>query len=54
MSDSNQGHIGRPVVRIYYDENRRLVRKTYDLDLAEPKRQDRLVVEVEPYIPIQE
>lgn len=47
--DANIGHIGRPAVRICYDENARSLSQTYDIDLSEAKHQNILVVQVLEY-----
>ena len=52
ISDSNVGHLARPIVRVC--AMGRSLRKPYDINLSEPKYQDRLVVEVDPYLPFPE
>ena len=49
ISDPNIGHIGRPVVRIYLDEEGNPKAKPNDVDLAEAGHQHRLVVQVSEY-----
>ncbi len=50
VSNANLGHIGRPIVRICTDENAQPLNEPYDIDLAQPKHQHLLVVEVDPYL----
>ena len=49
VSDSNPGFIGRPTVRICYDDGGRPLREPYDLSLAQPENQGRMVVQVVDY-----
>ena len=49
VSDSNIGHIGRPIVRICFDEEAREVTKPFDLDLSHPRNQRQLVTKVMEY-----
>ena len=49
VSDANLGLIGRPTVRIIYDEDRGKVRKPYDLNLSEVQYQHKLIAEVLDY-----
>ena len=49
VSDSNLGFIGRPTVRICFDEEGRALREPYDANLAYPENQGRLVVQVMEY-----
>ena len=49
VSDANIGHIGRPTVRVCYDELQNPVKEPYDLDLSDPEYQDRLVEHVLEY-----
>ena len=49
VSDANLGHIGRPVVRVCFDDEQREVAEPYDLDLSDPDHQDRLVSQVMDY-----
>ena len=49
VTDSNIGHVGRPVVRICYDKNLTQLRQTYDLDLSKTEYQSITVVEVMEY-----
>ena len=49
VSDSNLGLIGRPIVRICFDEEGRPVRAPYDTNLADLENQGRLVVQVMEY-----
>ena len=46
ISDSNLGHIGRPMVRICFDERSRNLKEPYDLDLSLPENQGRMIVQV--------
>lgn len=46
VSNSNVGQIGRPMVRICYDQRHRAVQEPYDIDLSTPEYQDRLVVQI--------
>ena len=46
VSDSNLGYVGRPTVRICYDEGGRPLREPYDLSLAQQGNQGRMVVQV--------
>ncbi len=48
ISDSNVGHIARPIVRVCAMGSS--LRKPYDINLSEARYQDRLVVEVDPYL----
>ncbi|MEE8442244.1 MAG: HD domain-containing phosphohydrolase [Dehalococcoidia bacterium] len=49
VSDANLGHVGRPVVRVCYDENQTAVNSPYDVDLSRIENQSRLVVQVLEY-----
>lgn len=49
VSDPNYGHIGRPVVRICYNQRGRELADPYDVDLAEPENQDTLIVRMMEY-----
>ena len=49
ISDANLGFIGRPTVRIIYDENQGKVSKPYDVDLSNIAYQHKLVIEVLDY-----
>ena len=49
VSDSNIGHIGRPIVRICFDVNAREVLKPFDLDLSHPGNQRQLITKVMEY-----
>lgn len=51
VSDSNQGHIGRPIVRICSKGGERIVRRPYDINLSHARYQDTMIVEVDPYLP---
>lgn len=44
ISEPNVGHVGRPVVRICYDNTGTAQPRPYDLDLSEPENQGKLVV----------
>ncbi len=45
VSDSNLPFIGRPVVRICVDKDRKSLKDPYDIDLADTKYQSKLVVQ---------
>lgn len=49
VSNANLGHIGRPTVRICYDQHQRPVQEPYDIDLSHQDYQNRLVVQVLDY-----
>lgn len=49
VSDANLGFIGRPVVRMCTTDEGKPLDEPYDLDLAEPENQDRLVASVMDY-----
>lgn len=49
VSDSNLGFIGRPTVRICFDEEGRPLREPYDTNLADSENQGLLVVQVMEY-----
>lgn len=49
ISNSNLGHIGRPTVRICVDEENHQLKEPFDLDLAMPENQGRLIVQVVDY-----
>ncbi len=49
ISDANLGFIGRPKVRIIYDEEAQPVKNPYDIDLRVPGHQKLLIVEVLAY-----
>ncbi len=51
ISNANLGHIGRPVVRICFDAKSRIVRRPYDINLAEAQYQRRLIIAVDPFLP---
>lgn len=46
ISNCNLGHIGRPTVRICFDERSRQIKEPYDMDLSMPENQGRLIVQV--------
>ena len=50
--DANLGHIARPVVRVCPSGNNG--RRLYSINLSEAAYQDRLVVEIDPYLPLPE
>ena len=52
ISDANVGHIARPTVRVCAVGTR--TKKPYDMNLSQSRYQDRLVVEVDPYLPVPE
>lgn len=49
VSSANLGHVGRPKIRIIYDEDSVPVKTPYDIDLRDPDHRDKLVVEVLGY-----
>ena len=49
VTDSNIGSVGRPIVRIVYDENSNAVQDPYDLDLRVAEHQQTLIVEALAY-----
>ncbi len=49
VSDANLGYIGRPKVRIIYNEKSEVVKSPYDIDLKENGQQNKVVVEVLGY-----
>lgn len=49
ISNANLGHIARPIVRVC--AMGRKLRKPYEINLSQARYQDRLVVEVDPYLP---
>lgn len=46
ISNSNLGHVGRPTIRICFDERSRQIREPYDLNLSMPENQGRMIVQV--------
>ncbi len=48
ISDSNVGHIARPIVQVCAMGSN--LKKPYGINLSEAKYQNRLVVEVDPYL----
>lgn len=52
--NGNSGHIARPVIRICTERWVGVVAKPYDLDLFESWNQARLIVEVDPSMPLDE
>ena len=54
ISDANLGHIGRPVVRVCFDSESGILAKPYEMNLAEPKHQHRLVETVDAHLPLLE
>lgn len=46
ISNCNLGHVGRPTIRICFDERSRQIKEPYDLDLSQPENQGRLIVQV--------
>ena len=50
VSDANLGHIGRPVVRVCFNRSAGMLAEPYDIDLAQPRHQRCLIVEVDPYL----
>ncbi len=49
VSSANIGQVGRPKIRIIYDEASQAVKTPYDLDLRDPDHRDKLVTEVLGY-----
>ena len=49
ISDTNPGAIGKPVVRVIYDEDSGKVSKPYDIDLSQVDYQHKLITEVMDY-----
>lgn len=49
VSDANLGHVGRPKVRICYDDEEKVVDEPFDVDLSLDENQDRLVLSVLEY-----
>jgi HD-GYP domain-containing protein (c-di-GMP phosphodiesterase class II) len=49
ISDAHLGFVGRPMVRIIYDEDADPVKNPYDIDLRTREHQQKLVVEVLAY-----
>jgi HD-GYP domain-containing protein (c-di-GMP phosphodiesterase class II) len=49
VSNANLGFIGRPTVRVIYDENQGRVNKPYDLDLSKIDYQHKLIIEIMDY-----
>ena len=54
ISDANLGHIGRPVVRVCFNSESGTLAKPYDMNLAEPRHQHRLVETVNAHLPLLE
>ena len=50
--DANLGHIARPVVRVCATGS--YAKRPYSINLSEAAYQDRLVVEIDPYLPLPE
>jgi HD-GYP domain-containing protein (c-di-GMP phosphodiesterase class II) len=46
ISDSNIGHIGRPIVRIVIDQDAKDITRPFDLDLSHPRNQRQLITKV--------
>lgn len=49
ISDSNIGHVGRPVVRICFNSEMREESQPYDFDLSDPRHQKELISQVMEY-----
>jgi len=49
ISDGNRGHIGRPMVRICFDKDQRMLMEPYDINLSEAEYQNRLIVHIFDY-----
>lgn len=49
VSDANLGFIGRPTVRIIYDEVSGKVGKPYDIDLSKVEYQHKLITDIMDY-----
>lgn len=54
ISEANLGHIGRPVVRVCFDSESGILAKPYDMNLADPKNQHKLVEMVDAHLPLLE
>ena len=54
ISNANAGHIGRPVIRVFFDKKSGTMIKPYEIDLALKKHQHRLVVSVDAHLPLLE
>ncbi len=54
VADANMGHIGRPVVRICSLGGTHFVDQPYDINLSQAQDQNRLVVEVDPFLAVAE
>ena len=54
ISNANLGHIGRPVIRVCFNSESGILAKPYEMNLAEPKHQHRLVETVDAHLPILE
>ncbi len=52
ISDANVEHIARPIVRVCAVS--RKLKRPHDINLSEARYQDRLGVEVDPYLPLPE
>ena len=49
VSNANLGFVGRPTVRIVYDEDRGRVSKPYDVDLSKAEYQHKLIADLIDY-----
>ena len=49
ISDANLQFIGRPIVRICYDQEVGPVKKPYDIDLSKAEFQHKLIIEIMDY-----
>jgi hypothetical protein len=49
IADVNVGYVGRPIVRVVSDDRGRNISRPYNMDLADPENQGRLIVQVMDY-----
>ena len=50
VADANAGYLGRPMVRVCSHGGTSTVERPYDINLISPQHQNRLVVEVDPFL----
>ena len=50
VADANTGYMGRPIVRVCSLGGSNYVQRPYDINLAGPKHQNQLIVEVDAYL----